>query len=121
MKRLTNGTATFVLLLVLGSIILASAAQARLVRGQQPSYYKKQQSSTEFILEGGLAEPMGDLKDEACLSDSGMSGRKRKLIAEMLEVLGPNCLADAGREPAWRSDVAAQREKDACRHQMAAV
>ena len=67
MKRLANGTATFVLMLVLGSMFLAAAAQAKLVRGQPPSYYKKQQSNTEFILEGGLADPMGDLKDELYL------------------------------------------------------
>jgi hypothetical protein len=57
------------------------------------------------------------LKDEAGLSDSGMSGRKRKLIAEMKEMLGPDCLADAGRDPAWQSEIIALREKDACRHE----
>ena len=59
---------------------------------------------------------MRGLKETAGLSDSGMSDRKRKLVAMMKEVLGPDCLADAGREPTWRSDVAVQREKDACRH-----
>jgi hypothetical protein len=50
-----------------------------------------------------------------------MSGRKRKLIAEMKEVFGPDCLADAGRDPAWQSEIIAQREKDACRHQITDV
>jgi hypothetical protein len=63
MKRLANGTATFVLLLVVGSTTMAPEAQARLVRGQPPSYYQKGLSSTEFLLEGGLAEPMGDQAD----------------------------------------------------------
>jgi hypothetical protein len=77
MKRLTNGTAAFVLLLVVGSTTLASEAQARLVRGQPPSYYQKAQSSTEFLLEGGLAEPMGDLADELYLiSDDPMANVK---------------------------------------------
>lgn len=67
MKRLTNGTAIFVLLLVVGSTTLVTEAQARLVRGQPPSYYQKGQSSTEFILEGGLAEPMGDQKEDLYL------------------------------------------------------
>jgi hypothetical protein len=66
-------------------------------------------------------DTMRDLKDEAGLSDSGMGGRKRKLIAEMTEILGPDCLADAGRDPEWRADVAVKREKDACRHEMADV
>lgn len=64
-------------------------------------------------------DTMRDLKVEAGLSDSGMSGRKRKLITRMMEVLGPNCLADAVREPAWRTEIVAQREKDACRHEIA--
>ena len=77
--------------------------------------------SRRMIVAFARGDTMRDLKrmDEAGLSDSGMSSRKRRLIAEMKEVLGPDCLADAGREPAWRSDVAAQREKDACRHEMA--
>ena len=75
--------------------------------------------SRRMIVAFANGDTMRDLKDEAGLSDSGMSGRKRRLIAEMLEVLGQDCLADAGREPAWRSDVAAQREKDACRHEIA--
>ena len=77
--------------------------------------------SRRMIVAFAHGDTMRDLKDEASLSDSGMSGRKRKLVAEMKEVLGPDCVADAGREPAWRSDVAAQREKDACRHESVAV
>ena len=77
--------------------------------------------SRRMVLTFARGETMRDLKDEAGLSDSGMSSRKRRLIAEMKEVLGPDCLADASREPAWRSDVAAQREKDACRHQITEV
>lgn len=64
-------------------------------------------------------DTMRDLKAESGLSDSGMSGRKRKLIAQMLEMLGPDCLAEAAREPGWRSEIIAQREKEACRHKMA--
>jgi hypothetical protein len=59
---------------------------------------------------------MRGLKETAGLSDSSMSDRKRKLVAMMKEVLGPDCLADAGREPAWRAAIIAHREKDACRH-----
>ena len=79
--------------------------------------------SRRMMVAFARGDTMRDLKrmDEAGLSDSGMSGRKRKLVAEMKEVLGPDCLADAGREPAWRSDVAVQREKDACCHEMASV
>jgi len=65
---------------------------------------------------GGSAR---ELKAISGLSDSGLSGRKRKLIAELKEALGADCLADAGRKPAWRADVAAQRERDMCRHESA--
>lgn len=75
--------------------------------------------SQQMIIAFARGDTMRDLKQEAGLSDSGMSGRKRKLIAELKAVLGPDCLADAGREPAWRSDITVQREKDACRHEMA--
>lgn len=74
-----------------------------------------------LIVAFARVDTMRDLKAEAGLSDSGMSNRKRKLVAEMREMLGPDCLADAGREPAWRSDITAQREKDACRHEMAGM
>jgi len=47
-----------------------------------------------------------------------MSGRKRRLITQMVEVLGPDCLAEAARGPGWRSEIIAQREKEACRHEM---
>jgi hypothetical protein len=79
--------------------------------------------SRRMIVAFAHGDTMRDLrlKDEAGLSDSGMSGRKRKLIAEMKEILGPDCLADAGRDPEWRADVAVQREKDACRHECVAV
>jgi hypothetical protein len=79
--------------------------------------------SRRMIVAFAHGDTMRDLrlKDDAGLSDSGMSGRKRKLIAEMKEVLGPDCLADAGRDPAWQSEIIAQREKDACRHESVAV
>lgn len=67
MRHLTNGTATFVLLLLVGSMTFVSDVQARLVRGQPPTSHQRGLSSTEFLLEGGLAEPMGDQKDELYL------------------------------------------------------
>lgn len=64
MKRLTNGTAYFVLLLFLGLISHGYPAEARIVLGPDGSQYQRGQSSYEFLLEGGLAEPMGDQKDD---------------------------------------------------------
>lgn len=64
MKSLTNGTAYFVLLIFMGVISQVSDAEARLVRPSSGPQYQRGQSSHEFLLEGGLAEPMGDQKDE---------------------------------------------------------
>lgn len=75
--------------------------------------------SRRMVIAFARGETMRDLKDKAGLSDSGMSGRKRKLLARLLEVLGPDCLGDAGRQPDWRAEVIAQREKEACRHNLA--
>ena len=72
--------------------------------------------SRRMIVAFARGDTMRELKAVAALSDSGMSGRKRRLVAVLKEVLGADCLANAGREPAWRWDVAIQREKDACRH-----
>ena len=69
-----------------------------------------------MVIAFARGETMRGLKETAGLSDSGMIDRKRKLVAMMKEVLGADCLADAGREPAWRAVITAHREKDACRH-----
>ena len=60
-------------------------------------------------------ETMRGLKKKAGLSDSGMSGRKRRLAAALIEHLGPDCLGDASRAPDWMADVLAQRERESCR------
>ena len=60
-------------------------------------------------------ETMRSLKAEANVCDSTMSARKRKLAAAVLEHFGADCLADAGRLPKWATDIAAQREREACR------
>jgi hypothetical protein len=77
--------------------------------------------SRKMIAAFACGETMRGLKAKAGLSDSGMSSRKRQLIAKMREVLGPDCLADAGRQPDWRADITAQYEKEACRHESAGV
>ena len=73
MKRLTNGTATLVLLVLVGMTALVSQAEARVVLKSGRTHYQRGPSSHEFILEGGLAEPMGDQKDPWTLDyDTGL-------------------------------------------------
>lgn len=74
MKRLMNGIAPFVLLIVLATTTPVSDAQARLVGVYPAPQYQRGLSSTEFLLEGGLAEPMGDQADPLYLvSDDPMA------------------------------------------------
>jgi|GEM_PF-1247187 len=63
MKRLMNGTASFVLLIVLAFTLSATNAHARLVGVYPAPQYHRGLSSTEFLLEGGLAVPVGDQAD----------------------------------------------------------
>jgi hypothetical protein len=77
--------------------------------------------STHMIVAFARGDTMRGLKEEAGLSDSGMSGRKRALAAGVLEHFGPDCLADADRDPGWKADVVVQREKDACRRETCGV
>ncbi len=74
MRRLTNGTATFVLLMLVGTTTLVSQVEAKMVLRPGGTRYQRGPSSHEFLLEGGLAEPMGDQKDELYLvSDDPMA------------------------------------------------
>lgn len=71
MKTWRDGTAT-VLALVLIFSVLATAAQARLVRGPRQPGVQYRGPGNEFVLEGGLALPFGDLSDEYWTTDVGM-------------------------------------------------
>ena len=70
--------------------------------------------SCHMIAAFARGDTMRGLKSEAGLSDSGMSSRKRRLVAAIEENLGDGCLADAGRAPSWLPDITVQREKEAC-------
>jgi hypothetical protein len=67
MTSLMNKTATCILLILVVSTVYVSGAEARVVLTPRGTEYQRGLSSHEFILEGGLAEPMGDQKDELYL------------------------------------------------------
>ncbi|MFT5234323.1 MAG: hypothetical protein ACI9UQ_002368 [Candidatus Krumholzibacteriia bacterium] len=73
MKHLTYGTASVTLLIVAGLMLVATAAQAqqRVVLTSPKPRYHQTLSQHEFILEGGLAEPYGDQKDDFTTTDIG--------------------------------------------------
>ncbi len=73
MKNLTNNTVAAAVLVALGLVALANEAQARVVLASQGPRYHRAPSAHEFIFEGGLAEPMGDQKDDFWNTDTGFA------------------------------------------------
>jgi hypothetical protein len=72
MKTWRDGTATVVILVLMISL-LATSAQARLVREQRrPPAQQMYHPGHELVFEGGLAEPLGDQKDEFWTTDTGI-------------------------------------------------
>jgi len=49
------------------------------------------------------------------LSDSGIQLEKRKLALALAEFMGANILAEVNRQPMWRNNIMAGRERQACR------
>ena len=72
MKHLTNGTASLVLLVLLGMTILVSTGEARVVLRPGAPQYQRAPSNHEFLLEGGLAEPGDELKGDFWTTEQGM-------------------------------------------------
>jgi len=76
MRHLTHGTASRVLLVLVGMMPLVSQVEARVVLRPGSPQYHRAPSSHEFLLEGGLAEPMGDQKDELYLVSDDPTANK---------------------------------------------
>jgi hypothetical protein len=49
------------------------------------------------------------------LSDSGVQEEKRKVARALKDQMGANILSESTRQPAWRNNVMAGRERQACR------
>jgi hypothetical protein len=49
------------------------------------------------------------------LSDSGIQLEKKKLALALAEFMGANILAEVNRQPLWRNNLMAGRERQACR------
>lgn len=56
--------ATAIAVLILAQVFVVSGVQARVILGTRGPAYHRAPSSFEFVLEGGLAEPMGDQSDD---------------------------------------------------------
>ena len=89
MRYLTNGTATAVALALLASTLLAVEADARVVLATRGPSYHAAPSTHEIVLEGGLAEPMGDQDEPYFDSLVGFgSGTGYQLGARWRQYLG---------------------------------
>jgi len=49
------------------------------------------------------------------LSDSGVQEEKRKVAQALKDYMGANVLSESTRQPAWRNNLMAGRERQACR------
>ena len=88
MKKLTTGTATVTMMVLLG-LIIVSEAQARVVLATRGPRYHQSPSNHELIFEGGLAEPMGDQSDDFWSTDNGFgSSTGYQLGARFRQYLG---------------------------------
>jgi hypothetical protein len=49
------------------------------------------------------------------VSDSGIQLEKKKLTSALAEFMGADILAEVNRQPMWRNNLMAGRERQACR------
>jgi len=49
------------------------------------------------------------------LSDSGVQEEKRKVARALKDYMGANILSESTRQPVWRNNIMAGRERQACR------
>ncbi len=70
-----------------------------------------------FAAEG---EPIGHVRKQFGLSASTIKNRKKQLAIAVREFMGENILAEAGRQPLWKEQLMARRQKlSPARHQVA--
>jgi DNA-binding NarL/FixJ family response regulator len=68
----------------------------------------------QFMIEGKSGSAMAR-KLKVC--PSTISNRKRDLAVKIQDFMGYKILVDIQRQPKWRNDLAANRERLACRHE----
>ena len=49
------------------------------------------------------------------VSDSAMQGERRKVASALKDFMGADILAEVNRQPMWRNNLMAGRERQACR------
>jgi len=92
MKNWMNGTATTIFTVALALLLIgATNVEARVVLATRGPVYHRAPSTFEIILEGGLAEPMGDQSDDYWTTDNGFgSSTGYQFGARVRQYLGEN-------------------------------
>jgi hypothetical protein len=67
---------------------------------------------SRVVAEGNTFRDVARLLD---LSDSGVQEEKRKVARALRDYMGANILSESTRPPAWRNNIMAARERQACR------
>jgi hypothetical protein len=63
----------------------------------------------------GEGSTLRDVARMLGVSDSGIQLEKRKLALALAAFMGANILAESTRQPLWRNNLMAGRERQACR------
>jgi len=70
---------------------------------------------TSMVMSTVNGKPLRGLKRRFRLSDSGISGLKHRLAADVREIMGEDVLDEVCRKPRWHGSLAVEHEKAACR------
>jgi hypothetical protein len=70
---------------------------------------------TSMVMTTVNGKPLRGLKKRFRLSDSGISGLKTRLAADVREAMGEDVLDEVCRKPQWHGSLAVEHEKVACR------
>jgi hypothetical protein len=70
---------------------------------------------TSMVMTAVNGKPLRSLKKKFRVSDSGISGLKHRLAADVREVMGEDVLDEVCRKPRWHGSLVVEHEKAACR------
>ncbi len=70
---------------------------------------------TSMVMSTVNGKPLRGLKRKFRLTDSGISGLKSRLAADVREAMGEDVLDEVCRKPRWHGSLAVEHEKVACR------
>ncbi|HUD48275.1 MAG TPA: hypothetical protein VMR33_15690 [Candidatus Baltobacteraceae bacterium] len=81
----------------------------------QTFYGKQTRRSQRLLAVVAEGSTLRDVARLLGLSDSGIQLEKRKLALALAALMGANILAESTRQPSWRDNLRAGRERQACR------